>query len=187
MESLVFLIIMFLVGGVLQTLAQKKQQQRRDARRQRRVTPTAHTSADDPVDLLDALRRAYEQAQHEEARSRRPQMPAPRDESLEEMIEETASLEVEPEVRSVEVIPNRRAREIVDQDDAAEAVIAQRLKWAEDHAKPLSPADHRAFDQQIRAAPPAPPGPTALSGDRTAALRQMVVWQEVLGKPKALR
>jgi hypothetical protein len=180
MESLVFLVIMFLVGGVLQTLAQRNRKQRpggRPARRQEEA----------PVDLLDALRRAYEQAQQEELRSRRPQIPAPRDESIEEMVEENESLEIEPEVRSIEEIPDRQPRAVVDQDDAVEALIAQRVKWAEDHAKPLSPTDHRAFDQQIRAAPVSAPAPTALPGDRTAALRRMVVWQEILGKPKALR
>ncbi len=172
MEAIVFLVIMFLVGGVLQTLAKKKQGQ----------GGGTHRSASEPQDILEAIRRAYEQAQHPRA------LPVPSgDESLEEMEEETETLEVAPpEVRTLERLQPRPERVIVDQDEAAEAAVTRRLKWAEARAKPISPADHRAFDRTIRA--PEPAAPVGMSPeDRVAWLRRMVVWQEVLGPPKSLR
>jgi hypothetical protein len=103
------------------------------------------------------------------------------------MIEETESLEVEPEVTSLETMPTRREREVFDQDEAAGAVIAERIKWAEEHAKPISPADHQAFDQRIRVAPAVAQAVPSEPADRHALLRKMVVWHEVLGRPKGLR
>ncbi len=176
MESLVFLALMFLVGGILQTLAKRKQQQRRQSPRS--LGPRDKPDAE-PRDLLEALRRAYEQAGDAET--------SHRDSSLEEMLEDTESLEIEPEVRSLESLEARPERVVVGLDEAAEAAVARRLKWAEDRANPLSPADHRAFDQRIRA--PQPPTPVVADpgADRLAELRKMVVWQEVLGRPRALQ
>jgi hypothetical protein len=175
MESLVLLVLMFLVGGVLQTLAQRKREQRRQGGR------AAGRQEEEPQDLLEALRRAYEESQRAAGN-----LPPPRDESVEEMVEETESLEVEPARQSLERLEARPERAIVDQDESIEATVRRRLEWAEKHAKPISPADHRAFDQAIRAAPPAAAAGKS-SAERLRRLRSVVIWQEVLGKPKSLR
>lgn len=185
MDSFVFLILLFLVGGILQSLAKKKQLQRRAPR----PLPGADDSAAKPKDLLEAIKQAFEQVQPEPGE--RARIPFRRtDESLEEMVEETASLEIEPDVGTLEDLTPRPERAVVDHDDAAEELLARRVKWSEERAKPISPGDHRAFDQRIRSAEPAPPPPPAArerASDRNAALRRMVIWQEVLGTPKSLR
>lgn len=190
MESLVFLVLMFLVGGVLQTLAKRKQQGGRGKAR-RWVPPIVLSGPEpeaEPKDLLGAIRRAYEQAEGRQPTQRpRVQPPPTRDESLEEMIEESASLEVEPETRSLEVQSVRPERVVVDRDDAIGATIARRLKWAEDHSKPLSPADHRNFDRAIRRPEPSAPVARDPAAVRHEELRRMLVWLEVLGPPKSLR
>ena len=68
-----------------------------------------------------------------------------------EEVEERGSLEVTPggaEPRSA--IPSGRARVEVDQDDEAERIVARRIAAAEAQGKPLTKADHRAFDERIR-------------------------------------
>jgi hypothetical protein len=71
----------------------------------------------------------------------------------------------------------------VDQDEGIEAVVARRLREAEARNRPLSAADHVAFDKIVR------------QGDLTAAaprryptgqLRQAFIWREILGPPKSL-
>jgi hypothetical protein len=84
---------------------------------------------------------------------------------------------------SAEALHRRRERPTVDQDDAAEAVLQRRLKDAEARNRPLSAADHRQFDAQIRAtAIPKPAG----GGLSNTQLRQAFIWREVLGPPKSL-
>ena len=96
---------------------------------------------------------------------------------------EATTREVEPEVRSLDDLGTRPERVIVDQDDAIEALTAKRAEWAEARSRPHTKADHRAFDAKVRTMEPVlPAGP-----DRAAALRRMIVWQEVLGKPVSLR
>jgi hypothetical protein len=115
---------------------------------------------------------------------RRPGSPLPDDEEVEEL----ESLEVEPEVVSLEHVVVRPSRVEVDQDDEAEAIVARRIKWAEDHARPLGKTDHRAFDQRIRGQPAAAPAPVrGPEGDRIAKFRRLMIWQEILGKPLGLR
>ena len=67
-----------------------------------------------------------------------------------EEVEERESLEVAPEVQSLERDPKRQARVEVDQDDGAERIVAQRMAAAEAQGRPLTKADHRAFDERIR-------------------------------------
>jgi hypothetical protein len=83
---------------------------------------------------------------------------------------------------SPEVVQHRRLREEIDQDDAAEAVVQRRIREAEARNRPHAVADHKAFDQRIRAEEAA--GPRALP--RGEQLRQAMIWKEILGPPKAL-
>jgi hypothetical protein len=101
-----------------------------------------------------------------------------------EEVEERESLEVNPEVRSLEIDPSRQARAEVDQDDEAERIVARRTAAAEAQGKPLTKADHRAFDERIRQEAA---DKTATKGYTARQLRDAVVWREILGPPVSLR
>jgi hypothetical protein len=101
-----------------------------------------------------------------------------------EEVEERGSLEVAPEVQSLERDPRRQARVEVDQDDEAERIVARRLAAAEAQGKPLTKADHRAFDERIRQEAA---DKTATKGYTARQLRDAVVWREILGPPVSLR
>ena len=101
-----------------------------------------------------------------------------------EEVEERESLEVTPEVRSLERDPGRQARVEVDQDDEAERIVARRMTAAEAQGRPLTKADHRAFDERIRQEPA---DKTATQGYTARQLREAVVWREILGPPVSLR
>jgi hypothetical protein len=98
--------------------------------------------------------------------------------------EEGGSLETASEVRSLEGEVRRPQRAEVDSDDEAEAIVAKRIAAAEANLRPLSAADHRAFDDRIRKEP-ADATATQLSSMRR--LRDAVVWREILGPPVSLR
>jgi hypothetical protein len=101
-----------------------------------------------------------------------------------EEVEERESLEVAPEVQSLERDPKRQARVEVDQDDEAERIVARRMAAAEAQGKPLTKADHRAFDERIRQEAA---DKTATKGYTARQLRDAVVWREILGPPVSLR
>jgi hypothetical protein len=101
-----------------------------------------------------------------------------------EDVEERGSLEVAPEVQSLERDPKRQARVEVDQDDEAERIVARRMAAAEAQGKPLTKADHRAFDERIRQEAA---DKTATKGYTARQLREAVVWREILGPPVSLR
>lgn len=92
---------------------------------------------------------------------------------------EGRSLEVEEQVENLD----NRIRKLVDQDDEAEATIQRRLAHsaARDHAHRST--DHKAFDKRIRE-----PAPVEKTERRypAAAMRDALVWREILGPPKAL-
>jgi hypothetical protein len=99
-------------------------------------------------------------------------------------VEERESLEVSPEVQSLETDPRRAARVEVDRDDEAEQVAARRIAAAEAQGKPLTRAEHVAFDARIRQEPA---DKTATRGYTARQLRDAVVWREILGPPISLR
>lgn len=101
-----------------------------------------------------------------------------------EEVEERESLEVAPEVQSLESDPRRTARVEVDQDDEAEQIVARRMAAAEAQGRPLTKADHRAFDERIRQEAA---DKTATKGYTARQLRDAVVWREILGPPVSLR
>jgi hypothetical protein len=128
--------------------------------------------------LLRQLGRTLDQAGGPLGRA--PDRPIP---SAEEQ-EDRESLEVTPVARSLETDPSRSARVTVDQDDEAERVVARRLAEAEGRIRPLTKADHLAFDQRIKQEPA---DKTATRGYSVRRLRDAVVWREILGPPVSLR
>jgi hypothetical protein len=62
--------------------------------------------------------------------------------------------------------------------------VARRIAAAEAQGKPLTKADHRAFDARIRQEPA---DKTATRGYTARQLRDAVVWREILGPPVSLR
>lgn len=145
--------------------------------------------------LLRDLERAMEQAQ---GTAPRPPAPAPapasgagrlgrpadRPLAGAEEVEERDSLEAEPVVVSLDQAVARPQRPHLSQDEGAGALVARRIADAEARSGPLTRADHRRFDQEIRAQPA---DATAVRVPTPAELRQAVVWRELLGPPLALR
>ena len=85
---------------------------------------------------------------------------------------------------SAEVEEEGRSLEVENRDEEAEAVVQRRIKEAEARNRARTPADHAAFDQQIRQQP----DQTAVAkpaGDEQ--LRQAIIWREILGPPAAFR
>lgn len=164
MGEILFLIVLFAVGGLLQAAG----------KRRRKESEAPVRSAGSGGMLAEIQKALGEMKRANEAASF----------GAEDGDEEEATTrEVEPEVRSLDDPVPRPERVIVDQDEAIEALTAKRAEWAEARSRPHTKADHRAFDAKIRKVEPVlPTGP-----DRAAALRRMIVWQEVLGKPVSLR
>ncbi|HSM16021.1 MAG TPA: hypothetical protein VK845_03350 [Gemmatimonadales bacterium] len=79
----------------------------------------------------------------------------------------------------------REIRAVVDHDEEAEALIKSRLAVFDEHNRPRSMADHRAFDARIRPAPAAVLKKTPRFTARQ--IRQAVIWREIIGPPHALR
>jgi len=88
------------------------------------------------------------------------------------------------EGQSLELDPARSERAVEDLDDEAERVVEQRIAAAEANLRPLSEADHRAFDERVRQEPA---DNTVVRAYTAKQLRQAVVWREILGPPVSLR
>jgi hypothetical protein len=146
-----------------------------------RALPGARPAALPPVTGADATQREGSQL---EALLRELGRTLDRRRPSAEEVEERESLEVNPEVRSLETDPVRKARVEVDQDDEAERIAARRFAAAEAQGRPLTKADHRAFDARIRQEPA---DKTATRGYTARQLRDAVVWREILGPPVSLR
>lgn len=106
-------------------------------------------------------------------------------EEVEELatFDEGRSLEDTESVEGFDPDRSRRTRVRVDTDEQAEAVIQKRLKAVQARNQPHRDADHRAFDQQIRAE--GTPAAPALRFTKEQ-LKQAFVWREILGPPKGL-
>ncbi len=79
----------------------------------------------------------------------------------------------------------REIRAVVDHDEEAEALLERRLAVFEEHNRPRTMADHRAFDARIRPAPAAILKKTPrFTADQ---IRQAIIWREIIGPPHALR
>jgi hypothetical protein len=170
MGEILLLIVLFAVGGLLQATGKRRRQGSLPSSPPPELEPPGSGS------LMDEFQNALEEM-------KRANEAAASSGTEEEAEIEAATREIEAEVRNLDEVVPRPERTIVDQDDSIEALTARRAEWAEARSKSHTKADHQAFDAKIRAVESAAPaGP-----DRAAALRRMVVWQEVLGKPVALR
>jgi hypothetical protein len=87
-------------------------------------------------------------------------------------------------VQSLEPASAEGERGVLDQDDEAERIEQQRIAAAEANQRPLTDADHEAFERRIRQEPA---DKTATRGYTAAQLRQAIVWREILGPPVSLR
>jgi hypothetical protein len=119
------------------------------------------------------------------AERRSGQLAPPEEEDKSEFEEERETLEVEPEAEDLEIAVQRPERTITDRARDAAATSRQRLDWVTAHTGPVTPADHRSFDQQIRQ----PEAAAARSPEqiRLARLRELIIWREILGPPLGLR
>lgn len=175
--------VILLIGYVVLALIKKVGEQGKHAPpRQIPQDPRA------PATMEELLREMQGQLEVDDAEERLPteanepvRLPVPRAEPAWD-VEERESLEVEAQVY---VRPDmvRAERVVVDQDDAALGVANRRIVAAEARNRAWSPEDHRTFDARIRSVAPA----RGVDSSRAAALRQAIVWREVLGKPIALR
>ena len=106
-----------------------------------------------------------------------------------EEVEERDTIEAEPRVVSMERAPERTGRVLVDYDKQSERVARQRVKEAQARSRGLTKADHAAFDKRIRGTDlPAPAtAGTARPAFPRAALRQAIIWQEILAPPVSER
>ena len=166
MGEILFLVLLFVVGGLLQAAGKRRRLETPGTR------PTGLESSGSGGMLAEIQKAIDEMKRAAEATA------ADEDDEV-----EAVSREVEPETRSLEDLTPRAERVIVDQDDAIEAIAAKRVEWAEARSRSHSSADHRAFDTKVRS----PDAVVSNAPDRLAELRRMIVWQEVLGKPVSLR
>jgi hypothetical protein len=88
-----------------------------------------------------------------------------------------------PLVISLETPPVREEREVASYDDRAEAASRARIEAARLRDEALNDADHALFDRRIRAGGAA----ANRKAPRRIALRDAVVWREILGPPVSLR
>lgn len=99
--------------------------------------------------------------------------------------EETVSLEVEERSVSLEAeVGDRTPRVRVDHDALAEDIVRGRKESAASRDGAIGPADHRAFDEQIRKGEGAVAAP---GGIAIADMRKAIVWRELLGPPVSMR
>lgn len=188
MEGLWVLAVLWAVLSFLGRLGQRPRRGRDlppEEREQPRRPKARRSTAEAQVDPAEEWRREIERLLGVEVESERGPLgrssgrPLPEAEEVEEL----ESLEVEPEVVSLEDVPVARSeRAVRDQDEEVLPILRQRLAAAEARTRGRSLVDHRRFDERIRrpAPMPAPKRPRP-------ALRQAVIWREVLGPPVALR
>lgn len=131
---------------------------------------------------LEALFRELERQLNQASRA--PERPGRASLPSAEEVEERTSLESQPVVVSLEEDVSRPERVVVTQDDAAERIVAARLKAAEARSGAHTSADHAAFHLKIQ---PEPADATAVRQLTPAELRRAVIWREILGPPMSER
>ena len=163
------LLVLFAVAVILSRLRKARRQQA-DSRRM--------PSIDARSPVLDAWRRALDQAGPIGRRPDRALEPA-------EEVEDRESLEVAERVASREPVVAREQRQVVDLDDESRLAVARRLKESAARNRPHTRADHREFDAKLRDASPQPaPAPLALARER---MREAMKWREILDRPVGWR
>ncbi len=194
-EGLIQLAILVGAGAIF--LFGKKQEADKQAktlpkpRGQRIAQPTAKRKGalDELFETLQAeLEKASGVAQPS-ARTGPMGRPATRQLEPAEDVEERDIPGREPRPVPIERAPSRSKRVLVDHDMQAEAVARQRVTEAQARNRGLTKADHSAFDKRIRGTElpaPATAGAARPSFPR-AALRQAIIWQEILAPPVSER
>ncbi len=194
-EGLIQLAILVVAGAVF--LFGKKQEADRKAKtlskppgqRVAQPTPKRKGALDELFETLQAeLEKATGVAQPS---ARTGPMGRSAEHGLEsaEEVEERGTLEAEPRVVSIEGAPDRLGRILVDHDSRAEGVARKRVTEAQARNRGLTRADHAAFDKRIRGT--GLPAPASAGAVRPAfpraALRQAIIWQEILAPPVSER
>ena len=183
------LFVLWALASLFGRAAQGKKQ-----RQQRRSTTSLPQRSDQEVsrpgqpttfdELLAEMRGQLEQGQ--QAKQHEAQERATWQHQLPdyEEIEDTTSLEIEPEVVSLEVEPYHVERARIDQAAATEALVQQRIAAAELRNREWRLEDHRRFDQKIRESSEVT---VRRVSPATRSLRQAMIWNEVLQPPVSLR
>lgn len=101
-----------------------------------------------------------------------------------EDVEDRETLEIVPVVYEREPVV-REPPVIVDLDETGQEAISRRLKDAAARNRALTAADHRAFDQRVRAS--LPPTASQVKRVRRSPIQNALIWKEILGRPVSLR
>jgi hypothetical protein len=185
------LFVLWAVASLFGRVAQGKkgqQQQPRPPRPvpQRRDESAARTGQPTTFEeLLAEMRGQLEQAKEMERSGADTHEPWQRSLPEAESVEDTTSLEEEPVVVSLEVEPHRPERPVeISQSDAMQVLVQKRIDAAELRNREWRLEDHKRFDQAIREAKPAR---VARIAPAHRALRQAMIWNEVLQPPVSMR
>jgi hypothetical protein len=178
MEGLVVLLIFVFVMSAFRGLVNQQKRGTRPTRRPPRTPSQGGSGQPSSIrELLEEFRRSMEEAERKTGGGSVTVLEPPTPVA-------TPRLGPRPRVKRL-ALETSSAPAAVDLDDEAEAVIQERRRWAEQHSKALTDADHEAFDERIREAQKKKP--VVQPPTRAHELRQMIIWREVLGPPVALR
>ena len=184
------LFVLWAVVSLLGKAAQgkRREQQQRPSRPvpQRRDQSASRTGQPTTFEeLLAEMRGQLEQAKEMEQVETARHEPWQRELPEAEAVEDTTSLEEEPEVVSLEVEPHRaeRATEL-SQSEAMQVLVQRRIDAAELRNREWRLEDHRRFDQTIRETKPVR---VPRISPASRSLRQAMIWNEVLQAPVSLR
>ncbi len=180
-DSYVILLIVYLGLALLKKVGGKGQGA------PSRPTPQGRPQ---PTTMDELLREMQGQLEEEEANPAERmsvddyepiRLPAPQEKDAWD-VEERESLEVDANV-FIRPETQRAERVLIDRDDDALAVAERRVEVAQARNRAWNPEDHRQFDARIRKVAAV----RVAHSTRAAALRQAIIWREVLDKPIALR
>jgi hypothetical protein len=181
-DAVIVLGALWFIINLLTGLKRKSRQDRPEER-----TPVEPTPSYEPDGTqregsrLEQVLREFERALDQAgATGRRPSLPLPDDED----VEEGQSLESEPEVVSLEQEVRRAPRKEFTQDADAEQLVARRITAASVRDAARTKADHVQFDNEIRKEPAEHTATRAYTDEE---LRRAVVWREILGPPVSER
>lgn len=75
----------------------------------------------------------------------------------------------------------------LDHDDDVESIVRARRREVEVRNRALAGEDHEAFDVRVRREAERPADEGRRTSDERAALRRLMAWQEILGRPVGMR
>ena len=181
-DAVIVLGALWFLINLLTGLKRKSQQNRPEERTPVEPTPSYQPDGTQREgSRLEQVLREFERALDQGGTTgRRPSLPLPDDED----VEERESLESEPEVVSLEQVVRRAPRKEFTQDADAEQLVARRITAASVRDAARTKVDHAHFDNQIRKEPAEH---TATRTYTAEELRRAVVWREILGPPVSER